>query len=53
MPQTPIATHVGVLASMQYVVKTAFGVLETYIQSVPRSFLFGTVKAVELHPQSG
>jgi hypothetical protein len=42
MPHTPIATHAGVLASMRYVVKTAFGVSESYIQSLPGSFLFGT-----------
>ncbi len=42
MPSSPIATHLGVLASMKYVIKTSFGVSETFIQSLPTAFLFGT-----------
>jgi hypothetical protein len=42
MPPTPIATHAGVLASTRYVVKTALGVSDSYIQSFPGSLLFGT-----------
>ncbi len=42
MPAAPVATHAGVLGSMRYKVKTAFGVLETYIKSIPGAIPFLT-----------
>jgi hypothetical protein len=52
MPQAPIATQAGVLASMQYGVKTAFGLSESYIQSLPGAFLFGTGQGSGASPAS-
>ena len=42
MPENQVATHAGVLKNMRYVVKTAYGVSESYIQSTSSVFLFGT-----------
>jgi len=42
MPSSAIQTHAGVLATMQYTIKTTFGISTRYIQSTPGSMLFGT-----------
>ncbi len=50
MPNDPIETQAGVLALMRYVVKTAFGVSESYIQSLPGAVLFGTGQGSSASP---
>ena len=42
MPTLAVQTHAGVLAAMEYSLKTSFGISELSIQSTPSSFLFGT-----------
>jgi hypothetical protein len=42
MPDSAIRTHAGVLAQMQYAIKTSYGVSTLFIQSMVDAFLYGT-----------